>query len=187
MGRHSRIPLSLLFGALGNGRLALPAFAAALLLIGSLALAACGGGGGDDEGTGTTEQQATPAETEVPATPAPASGGLTPTGTFTEEDLILPESWESFGVDLVAGDLVRATYTSQPKAVGGFAESGALGRPGLIFNVNNPIGDSIYQGEQIADGGTEFTAEMNGTYEFTFFNPVVRNLQEVQLEYTINP
>jgi hypothetical protein len=158
-----------------------------LLLIGSLALAACGGGGGDDEGTGATDQQATPAEAEATATPAPASGGLTPTGTFTEDELILPESWESFEVDLVAGDFVRATYTSKPKAVGGFAESGALGRPGLVFNVNNPIGDSIYQGEQLADGGTEFTAEMNGPYEFTFFNPVVRNLQEVQLEYTINP
>ena len=82
---------------------------------------------------------------------------------------------------------MTATYTSKPKAVGGFAESGALGRPGLIFNVNDPIGDSIYRGEQVADGGTEFTAELNGTYEFTFFNPVVRNLQEVILEYTVNP
>ncbi len=101
--------------------------------------------------------------------------------------MILPEQWESFEVELVVGDHVVATYTSVPKAVGGFAESGALGRPGLVFNVNDPIGDSIYQGEQVADGGTEFTAEVNGTYELTFLNPVVRNLQEVKLEYMINP
>lgn len=188
MGRHSRISLSPLIGALGLGRWALTALAVALLLIGSLAMAACGGGGGDDEGTGTTDQPAaTPAGDATPAAPTPASGGLTPSGSFTEEELILPEQWESFEVDLVIGDVVQATYTSQPKAVGGFAESGALGRPGLIFNVNDPIGDSIYRGEQVADGGTEFTAELNGTYEFTFFNPVVRNLQEVKLEYTINP
>ena len=188
MGRNSRIHLSPLFGALGHGRRALPALFAALLLMGSLALAACGGGGGDT--TEPSGQEATPSGGSgeaAPATPAPASGGLTPTGTFNEEELILPESWESFEVDLVVGDVVRATYTSKPKAVGGFAESGALGRPGVRFNVNNPVGDSIYLGEQVADGGHEFTAEMNGTYEFTFFNPVVRNLQEVKLEYTINP
>ncbi len=188
MGRNSGTPLSPLFTALGRGRWALPALIAALLLMGTLALAACGGGGGDtSEPSG---QEATPSGGSgeaAPATPAPASGELTPTGTFTEDELILPESWESFEVDLVVGDFVRATYTSKPQAVGGFAESGALGRPGLIFNVNDPIGDSIYQGEQVADGGTEFTAELNGTYEFTFFNPVVRNLQAVTLEYTINP
>ena len=139
------------------------------------------------EGTGTTDQQATPSGGDAPAAPTPASGGLTPTGTFTEEELILPQQWESFEVELVLGDRVVATYTSVPKAVGGFAESGAEGRPGLIFNVNDPIGDSIYQGDQLADGGTEFTAELDGTYELTFLNPVVRNLQEVKLEYTINP
>ena len=186
MGRISEIPLSPLVGSLATGRRAFPALLTALLLIGSLALVACGGGGGDT--TEPSGQEATPSGGEAaPAAPTPTSGGLTPTGTFTEEDLILPESWESFEVDLVAGDFVRATYTSKPKAVGGFAESGALGRPGLIFNVNDPIGDSIYQGEQVADGGTDFTAALNGTYEFTFFNPVVRNLQEVKLEYTINP
>ncbi len=186
MGRNSGTPLSPLFAALGRGRWALPALVAALLFLGSLALAACGGGGGDT--TEPSGQEATPSGGEAaPAAQTPAAGELTPTGTFTEEDLILPESWESFEVDLVAGDFVRATYTSKPKAVGGFAESGALGRPGLVFNVNNPLGDSIYRGEQVADGGTEFTADRNGTYEFTFFNPVVRNLQEVILEYTINP
>ena len=186
MGRNSGTPLSPLFAVLGRGRWAIPALVAALLLLGSLALAACGGGGGDT--TEPSGQEATPSGGEAaPAAPTPAAGELTTTGTFTEEDLILPESWESFEVDLVAGDFVRATYTSKPKAVGGFAESGALGRPGLVFNVNNPLGDSIYRGEQVADGGTEFTADRNGTYEFTFFNPVVRNLQEVILEYTINP
>ena len=101
--------------------------------------------------------------------------------------MILPQQWESFEVDLVIGDVVRATYTSEPRAVGGFGESGAAGRPGLVFNVNDPIGDSIYRGEQLADGGTEFTAELDGTYQLTFLNPVVRNLQKVELEYTINP
>ena len=183
-----RTALSRLFGHLGGGRLFIPGLVVALLIIGSVALAACGGGNGDDGGSGTTDQQAaTPATEAATAAPTPASGELTPTGTFTEEDLILPEEWESFDVELMAGDFVRATYTSVPKAVGGFAEEGALGRPGLVFNVNDPIGDSIYRGEQVADGGTEFTAELNGTYEFTFFNPVVRNLQEVKLEYTINP
>ncbi len=187
IGRTSGIPLSTLFGSLGRGRRALPALVAALLLLSCLALVACGGGDGDDGGTGTTDQQATPSGGAAPATPTPASGGLTPTGTFTEEELILPQQWESFEVELVLGDRVVATYTSVPKAVGGFAESGAEGRPGLIFNVNDPIGDSIYQGDQLADGGTEFTAELDGTYELTFLNPVVRNLQEVKLEYTINP
>ena len=101
--------------------------------------------------------------------------------------MILPEQWESFEVELVLGDRVVATYTSVPKAVGGFAEAGGLGRPGLIFIVNDPIGDPVYQGEQLADGGTEFTAELNGTYELSFLNPVVRNLQQVTLEYQINP
>lgn len=188
-GRINGTPLLSLFGTLGRGRRILPALVVALLVIGSLALVACGGGDGADGGAGTTEtnQQATPSGGDAPADPTPASGGLTPTGTFTEEDLILPEQWESFDVELVLGDRVVVTYTSKPKAVGGFAESGALGRPGLIFNVNDPVGDSIYQGEQLADGGTEFTADLSGTYELTFLNPVVRNLQEVKVEYTINP
>ena len=118
---------------------------------------------------------------------APSGDNQTLSGTFTEEGLILPENWESFKVDLVVGDFVRVTYTSKPKSVGGFAESGALGRPGVVFNVNDPIGGSIYRGEQVADGGTEFTADRSGTYEFTFFNPVHRNLQEVKLEYQIIP
>ena len=158
------------------------------MLAGSLWLAACGGGDGGDAESAPSAPQATPAGGgAAPATEAPSAVELTATGTFTEEELILPESWESFEVPLVVGDVVRATYTSKPKAVGGFAESGALGRPGLVFNVNDPIGDSIYRGEQVADGGTEFTAEIEGIYELTFFNPVVRNLQEVKLEYTINP
>ena len=158
------------------------------MLAGSLWLAACGGGDGGDEEPTPSAPQATPAGGgAAPATEAPSSNELTATGTFTEEELILPERWESFEVPLVVGDRLVATYTSAPRAVGGFAESGAEGRPGLIFNVNDPIGDSIYQGEQVADGGTEFTAELNGIYELTFFNPVVRNLQEVKLEYTINP
>ena len=190
IGRISGIHLIPLFAALGRGCRGLPALVAALLLLGTLALAACGGGdsndsGGSNDQTPAAATQATPAATPTQA--APAAGELTPSGTFTEEELILPEQWESFEVELVVGDIVRVTYTSKPKAVGGFAESGALGRPGLIFNVNDPIGDSIYQGEQVADGGTEFTAELNGTYELTFLNPVVRNLQEVQLEYHINP
>ncbi len=188
IGRISGIHLIPLFAALGRGCRGLTALVAALLLLGTLTLAACGGGDSNDAG-GSNDQapatQAAPAATPTQA--APAAGELTPSGTFTEEELILPEQWESFEVELVVGDFVRATYTSQPKAVGGFAESGALGRPGLIFNVNDPIGDSIYQGEQVADGGTEFTAELNGTYELTFLNPVVRNLQEVKLEYQINP
>ena len=185
--RHIRgNALSRLLGPAGHGRRIIPVLIVSLLLIGSLVLAACGGGGGDT--SEPSPQEATPSGGEAtPAAPTPTAGELTPTASFTEEDLILPESWESFEVDLVVGDFVRATYTSKPQAVGGFAESGALGRPGLIFNVNDPIGDSIYQGEQVADGGTEFTAELKGTYEFTFFNPVVRNLQAVTLEYTINP
>ncbi len=78
------------------------------------------------------------------------------------------------------------TYTSLPKAVGGFAESGNRGRPGVIFAVNDPIGDSIYRGEQLADGSYDFVAELNGDYELTFLNPVVRNLQAVTVEYKIN-
>ena len=184
------IALPALFETLGRGRWALPVFAVALLLMGSLALAACGGG---DEDTSGDSAQPTAApdqgsndNADTP-TPAPASGNLTPTGSFMEEDLILPQQWESFEVTLVVGDRVVATYTSVPKAVGGFAESGAEGRPGLVFNINDPVGDSIYRGEQIADGGAEFVAELNGNYELTFYNPVVRNLQQVTLNYEINP
>ena len=145
-------------------------------------LAACGGGdGGDDAGDSNGEAPA--AATQV----ALATGELTPSGTFTEDELILPEQWESFEVELLLGDRVVVTYTSKPKAVGGFGESGSAGRPGVVFNVNDPIGDSIYRGEQVADGGTEFTAELNGIYQLTFLNPVVRNLQEVIVEYQINP
>jgi hypothetical protein len=179
-----------MFGALGRGRQGLPALVAALLLLGSLALAACGGGNGDDAGGSNGEApaaatQAAPTEEATQATPA--TGELTPSGTFKEEELILPEQWESFEVELVLGDRVVVTYTSAPKAVGGFGEAGGAGRPGLVFNVNDPIGDSIYRGEQVADGGTEFTAELNGIYQLTFLNPVVRNLQEVIVEYQINP
>jgi hypothetical protein len=177
-----------MFGAHGRSLRALPALAAALLLLGSLAMAACGGGdAGDSNGEAPAPEatQATPAAEATQA--APATGELTPSGTFTEEDLILPQQWESFDVELVLGDRVVVTYTSVPKPVGGFAEAGVLGRPGVVFNVNDPIGDSIYRGEQLADGGTEFTAELNGTYELTFLNPVVRNLQEVIVEYQINP
>ena len=187
IGRNSGIQPPPLFEAIGRGHWAVPTLVAALLLIGSLALAACGGGDGDDGGDSNGQAPAAATQTAPAETPAPTSGELTASGTFTEEELILPEQWESFEVELVVGDFVSATYTSAPKAVGGFAESGALGRPGLIFNVNDPTGFSIYQGEQVADGGTEFTAELNGTYEFTFFNPVVRNLQEVKLEYQVNP
>ena len=63
------------------------------------------------------------------------------------------------------------TYTSAPKAVGGFGESGSAGRPGVVFNVNDPIGDSIYRGEQVADGGTEFTAELNGIIPADLLQP----------------
>ena len=165
------------------------------LLAGSLWLAACGGDSGDDSPEPSTQQPATPSgqsgtqapTTQATATPAPAGGALTPSGTFTEKDLILPQKWESFEVDLALGDRVIVTYTSVPKPVGGFAEAGVLGRPGVVFNVNDPIGDSIYRGEQVADGGTEFTAELNGIYQLTFLNPVVRNLQEVIVEYQINP
>ena len=149
-------------------------------------LTACGGG---DEKSEPSSQQATPSGGsggEAPTVEAPAGGELTPSGTFTEEELILPQQWESFEVPLVLGDRVLVTYTSLPKAVGGFAESGGAGRPGLIFNVNDPIGDSIYRGEQVADGGYEFVAELSGNYELTFLNPVVRNLQEVKVEYKIN-
>lgn len=179
-----------MFGALGRGLQGLPALVAALLLLGSLALAACGGGNGDDAGGSNGEAPAAAtqaAPTEAATQAAPAAGELTPSGTFTEEELILPEQWESFEVELALGDRVIVTYTSLPKPVGGFAEAGVLGRPGVVFNVNDPIGDSIYRGEQLADGGTEFTAELNGTYELTFLNPVVRNLQEVIVEYQINP
>ena len=69
----------------------------------------------------------------------------------------------------------------------GASPSRATGaRPGVIFAVNDPIGDSIYRGEQLADGSYDFVAELNGDYELTFLNPVVRNLQAVTVEYKIN-
>ena len=123
------------------------------------------------------------------STPAQALSGdnQTPSGTFEEEDFVMPQQWWTIEVELVLGDRVVVTYTSDIKAVAGFADAGGASRPGVIFKVNDPLGDSIYQGVQQTGGGTEFTAELNGTYEFTFLNPVVRTLQEVQMEYQINP
>ena len=156
-----------------------------LLLSAGFLLMSCGG---DSSAPATPDPQPTQAAgqggaaTEAP----PVSGGASPPTTVTEEELVLPQQWWSIDVPLQLGDRVVVTYTSQPKAVGGFAESGGAGRPGVIFNVNDPIGDSIYRGEQVADGGYEFVAELSGTYELTFLNPVVRNLQEVKVEYKIN-
>ena len=123
------------------------------------------------------------------STPAQALSGdnQTPYDTFEEEDFVMPQQWWTIEVELVLGDRVVVTYTSDIKAVAGFADAGGASRPGVIFKVNDPLGDSIYQGVQQTGGGTEFTAELNGTYEFTFLNPVVRTLQEVQMEYQINP
>ena len=154
-----------------------------LLLAGGLLLTACGG----ESAPATSEPQATQAAGQGgAATEAPQVGGASAPTTVTEEDLVLPQQWWTVEVGLLLGDRVVITYTSQPKAVGGFGESGGAGRPGVIFNVNDPIGDSIYRGEQLADGGYEFVAELSGTYEITFLNPVVRNLQEVKVEYKIN-
>ncbi len=122
------------------------------------------------------------------STQAPFGNSQTPSGTFEEEGLVLPQQWWTITIELVLGNQVVITYTSNVKAVGGYAvsEDAVVIGPGVILNVTDPLGYSIYSGEQAADGGTEFTAELNGTYELTFLNPAVRNLQEVKVEYQVN-
>ena len=104
----------------------------------------------------------------------PFGDNQTPSGTFEEKNLVRAQQEWIIEVELVLGDRVVVTYTSGIKR-------------GVIFNVIDSIGESIYTGEQAADGGTEFTAKLNGSYELTFLNPLLLSPQEVEVEYQVIP
>ncbi len=159
----------------------------ALLLIGSLALMACGGGGSEPAAPATAAPASGQTSGGAQATEAPASSGLSPSDSFSEVVLVLPRGFETLEVNLRAGDRVMVTYSSESRAYGGYSEAGVGGKPGVVFAVHDPVGDSVFQSEQIAEGSHDFVAELNGTHQLIFQNPELRNQQQVELEYSINP
>ena len=171
----------------------LPLAAAALTLIALLALAACGGGDSDDTPTAAPAPAATQAPADSgtsgtttdaapPAQASPASG--------TENLFILSRKFESFQLNLVAGDTVSVTYSSVGASTGGPGNtSGGGGKVAsdVRLTVVDPIEEQILNVDQIESNTIEFQADLNGTYNLVFVNPYLLQALSVTVDYIINP
>ena len=170
----------------------LPLAAVALTLIALLALAACGGGNDD-----TPTPAPAPAATQAPAdsgTPEPTTGAAPPAqaspASGTENLFILSRKFESFELNLVAGDIVSVTYSSVGASTGGPGNtSGGGGKVAsdVGLTVVDPIEEQILNVDQIESNTVEFQADLNGVYNLVFQNPYRLQALSVTVDYTINP
>ena len=170
----------------------LPLAAVALTLIALLALAACGGGN-DDTPTAVPAPAAAQAPAD-PGTPETATGAAPlaqPSPASGTEDLfILSRKFESFELNLMAGDIVSVTYSSVGASTGGPGNtSGGGGKVAsdVGLTVVDPIEEQILNVDQIESNTVEFQADLNGVYNLVFQNPYRLQALSVTVDYTINP
>ena len=179
----------------------------AVALLATFLLAACGGTA--DEGAA-----ASPAAVESSAAAAPAeatddgdmdmgagavaAGKVSDSGT--EELLLIRQEFYGIAIDLVAGDLLRIVYTAQASSISNpSADSTGLGAAAasVVVAINDPYGDELYaEGEGTGQdiewtaevGSTvEITAEDDGEYAVTFFNPHMITSAIINVDWFRNP
>ena len=162
----------------------LPLAAAAMALIVLLALAACGG---SDNGDNAPAVTAAPAVTQAAAS---TDAGAAPTSGDGVEDLfIISRGFESFSLNLTAGDTINVSYDAVGATTGGPGNLSGEGRvtAEVELTVVDPIEEQILTVEQMQSNTIEFQAELTGTYQLVFQNPFLLQAMSVTVNYTINP
>ena len=179
----------------------------AVALLATFLLAACGGPPAD-------KGEASPAAAESSAAAAPAeatdhgdmdmgaeaaaAGKVSESGT--EDLLLIRQEFYGVPINLVTGDVLRIVYTAQASSISNpSADSTGLGAAAasVVLAINDPYGDELYaEGEGTGQdiewtaevGSTvEITAEDDGEYAVTFFNPHMITSAIIKVDWFRNP
>lgn len=152
-----------------------------LAVLAAMALGACGGTNAEPTPmTPGTQDAGTDGITNV-------SNGNGPVSSSGTEKLFLSaDQFDQVIIPLVAGDVLKITYTSEVSISPGLGGTGQQQR-GVVLVVLDPLGDQLLTVEVMAMNTVEVAAEISGQHEIVFINPNQLEGLNVNLEYSINP
>jgi len=159
------------------------------LVSSTLLILACGG---DDAPTPTQTPTATVAPGggggETPTPTDTTTGGMTFSGAETL--FISATEFDTFTVELSAGDVLRVTFNVESNITGGqnVTVGGGGARKGIQLVISDPFDSPILSIDEVTDSGTvEVQAEVTGDHKIVFINPFPLQAQTVEVDYIVNP
>ena len=162
-----------------------PAFLSVLLWLTLIVFStACGGSEGEPTPTPTiTESIASGTDIDQAA-----GDGKSPIGSTSERIRVFAGEWTDIVLILNEGDLVRMHYSAVARMQGRSEYNLTKStESGIVLSIVDPIGHTIFRGEEVVEDTIEITSDVSGAYVFSFVNPSTRQLQEVFVDYGINP
>ena len=169
-------------------------------LLATFLLAACGGTADEGEASPAVAEPSAAVEEAAPVESAVevAAGKISESGT--EELILIRQEFYGMPITLVTGDLLRIVYSAQASSISNPSiDPSGLGASAasVVLAINDPYGDELYaEGEGTGQdiewtaqiGSTvEITAEDDGEYAVTFFNPHLITAAIIKVDWFRNP